>query len=245
MRSADEAALVDTVYGTNLNTSAAACAKRVVDGCKIVLDGDSAVGTGLLTLHTADTAILTVLAHVCALVVIGALNNNALGVVDKVDNAVRTVSHTDTAADTLLGVNTSNAVLDFDSVLRANDHTVAVAKTSVGAKTVATVCHISGKTGLVTVIAISLLNDIAGAVAGNVCNLLYNVGRLNSEDSRNFLSGTVTAGNTEVGRGRSTVSESLGVAVTARVATSTAVCTGKAVTDSNRPLVLLHCEENR
>ena len=88
VRSADEAAFVDAMYGTNLYACAAAGAKIVVDGRKVVLYGDSAVGTGLLALHTADTSVLAVLTYVCALIVVRALNDNTLGIVDKVDDTV-------------------------------------------------------------------------------------------------------------------------------------------------------------
>ena len=83
--SADEITLVDTVHGTYRDALAASCADGVVDGCEIVRDGDSAAGTGLLTLHTADTAVGAILAHGCALVVVGALYNDTAGVIDEVD----------------------------------------------------------------------------------------------------------------------------------------------------------------
>ena len=70
VRSANEVALVDTVNGADLNARAAACAERVVDGCEVILYGNSTVRTGLLTLHTADTAVGADFARYCALVVI-------------------------------------------------------------------------------------------------------------------------------------------------------------------------------
>ena len=70
MRSADEVALVNAVYGTYLNTCAASGAKRVVDSSEIILHSDRAVRTGLLTLHTTDTAVGAILTYVCALIVI-------------------------------------------------------------------------------------------------------------------------------------------------------------------------------
>ena len=244
VRSADEAAFVYAMYGTNLYACAAAGAKIVVDGRKVVLYGDSAVGTGLLALHTADTSVLAVLTYVCALIVVRALNDNTLGIVYKVDDTVGALSYTDTAADTLLGVNSGNAVLNFDSILRTNNSAVTVAKTSIGAESVAAVRHISGKAGLVALVVVSLFNNVASAVAGNVCNLLYNIGRLNSEDSRNFLSGTVTAGNTEVSLVGNLFCKSLSIAVTSRVAARSTVCTGEAVTDRYSGLILFNTEED-
>ena len=57
MSAADKVALVDTVNGADLGARAAACAERVVYLGKVILDGDSAVRTGFLTLHTADAAV--------------------------------------------------------------------------------------------------------------------------------------------------------------------------------------------
>ena len=73
MSSANEVALVDAVYGTNLNTRATAGAERVVYSSEVSVHGDCAVRTGLLTLHTTDTAVGAILTHVSALVVVRAL----------------------------------------------------------------------------------------------------------------------------------------------------------------------------
>ena len=243
MRSADEAAFVDAMYGTNLYACAAAGAKIVVDGRKVVLYGDSAVGTGLLALHTADTSVLAVLTYVCALIVVRALNDNTLGIVDKVDDTVGALSYTDTAADTLLGVNSGNAVLNFDSILRTNNSAVTVAKTSIGAESVAAVRHISGEAGLVALVVVSLFNNVASAVAGNVCNLLYNVLRLNAENGGDILRGFVSSGNAEIGSIDLALCKSLCISVTARISASAAVSTGKRVTDSEEFLILLDAEE--
>ena len=70
MRAADEVAFVDTVNGTNLNAGATACAKIVVDARKIILYGDCAVRTGLLTLHTADTTVGAILTGKSALILV-------------------------------------------------------------------------------------------------------------------------------------------------------------------------------
>ena len=71
--SADEVPLVDAMHGANLSASAAAGAERVVYGSEVSVHGDCAVRTGLLTLHTADTAVGAILAHVSTLVVVRTL----------------------------------------------------------------------------------------------------------------------------------------------------------------------------
>ena len=244
MRSADEATLVDTVHGTRLYACAAAGTEVVVDGCEVVLNSDSAVGTGLLALHTADTAVRAVLTCVCALVGVRALNNNAYGIVKKVNDAVGALTNADATADTLLRIYTRYAILDSDSVLRTNRYTVTVAEAGEGAELVAAVRHISGKAGLYALIFVLLFIDAAGAVAGYEGNLLDNVLSLNAEDSRDISRSLVTAGNTEVGLVGGLFSESLCVAVASGVAAGAAGGAGQTVTDSNEGLVLLNAEEN-
>ena len=244
MRSADEATLVDTMYGTSLNACATACAKAIVDGSEVILNGDRTVGTGLLALHTADTAVLAVLTSVCTLIVVRALNDNALGVVDKVNDAVGTLSYADTTADTLLGIDSGNAVLNLDSVLRTYCNTVAVAEAGVGAESVAAVGHIGGAATLLALIVVLSFNNVAGTVAGNVSNLLNNVSSLYAENSGDTLSGVVTAGDTEVSLIGGLLSKSLCVAVTSRVSAGATVSARETVTDGNGGLVLLNAEED-
>ena len=241
--SADKVTLVDAVYGTNLGASAAAGAERVIYSSEVSVHGDSAAGTGLLTLHTADTAVGAVLTYVSALIVVRALYHNAGGIVDEVDDAVRTFSHADTATDTLTGIDLSYLVLDGDSVLRTNLSAVAVTKTSEGAELVAAVRHISGAAALESAELISSLYSLTGAVAGNVSNLLNYVLSLNAENGCDALSGRVTAGHAEIGRGGSALGESLSVAVTARVAAGATVSAGESVTDSGERLIFLNTEE--
>ena len=245
VRAADEVTLVDAVYRANGCTLTAAGAEVVIYGREVVDNLDSAIRTSFLTLHTADTAVLTVLTYVSALVVIGALNDNTLGVFDEVNDTVGTLTHTDAAADTLFGVDSCHIVANGDSALRTNLSAVAVAKTGIVAYTVAAVRHVGSKAGLVALIVVSLFNNVTRAVTSNVCNLFYYILSFYTENACDFLCSSVTARYTEVGGACRTVSQSLCITVTARVTASAAVCTGKAVTDSDRPLVLLHCEEHR
>ena len=176
---------------------------------------------------------------------VGAFNNNACGVVDEVDDTVGALTNTDAAADTLLGVNLSYAALNRDSALGTNCCAVAVTKTSVGTGLVAAVRHVSGKTGLNAANKLVLsFHYVAGAVAGNVSYLFYNVCCLNAEDSGNFLCHAVTAGDTEVGLFCGLLCESLCISVTSAEAAGATVSAGKAVTDSKGGFVLLDAEEH-
>ena len=244
MSTADEVALVNTLDGADLYARAATGTQRVVDSREIVLDSDSTVRAGLLTLHTTYTAVGAILTGESTLVLVGALNDNAGGVVDKMDNTVGALANADATADTLSGVNVCNAVFNGDRALRTHCRTVAVAEAGEGTEFVAAVRHISGTAGLVTLVVVLSLCNVAGTVAGNVSYLLNNVLCFNAEDLCDSLSSAVTAGNTEVGLVGGLFTESLSIAVTARVAARTAVCTGEAVTDSKDGLVLLNAEEH-
>ena len=243
MRAADEVPLVDAVYRASSRTLTAASAEGVIYGREVVDNLDSAILTGLLTLHTADTAVGAYLSCQGTLIVVGALNDNSGGVLDKVNDTVGTLSYTDTAANTLSRVNLSNAVLDEDSVLGTNNGTVAVAKAGKVTYLVTAVNHVSGKAGLVALVLELSFGNTAGAVTSNVSNLLYNVCRLNTEDGSNLLCGIVTAGNTKVGSLGSLFSKSFSVAVTAGEAAGAAVGAGQTLTDSYSSLVLLYRKE--
>lgn len=243
MSSAYEVAFVDAVNGTNLNARATAGAEVVVDSGEVILNGDSAVRTGLLTLHTADTAVGAVLTCESALVLVGTFNNHAGGVVDKVDNTVGTLAHTNAATDTLAGINFGNAVIYRDSALRTNRCAVAVAEAGEGTVLIAAVRHVCGKTGIVALVVALSGSGVTGTVAGNEGYLLNNVLCLNAEDVCNALCGAVAAGNTEVGLVGGLFCKSLGISVTSGVAASATVSAGKTVTDGNGGFIFLDREE--
>ena len=85
---ADKIILVDAMYGANLNASFATCAKRIINGCEIVLHLNRTVRACLLTLHTTNASVGAKLASESALIVVRALNNNLYGVVYKLDDVV-------------------------------------------------------------------------------------------------------------------------------------------------------------
>ena len=65
---ANEVAEMNTFHRAYLVTLAAACTLTVVDGSKVVYYLDCTLGTVLLTLHTADTAVRANLTNLRALV---------------------------------------------------------------------------------------------------------------------------------------------------------------------------------
>ena len=244
MCAADEVALVDTMYRASLDTLTATGALVIIYSREVVYDGDSTVRTGLLALAAGDTAVLTALTHCRALIVVRALYNDALGILDKMNNAVGALSCAYTAADTLSRIDVSYTILDSDSILGTNAYAIAVAEAGEGAKLVTRVVEVCNATAINAVIDESTLGSLAVTVAGNVRNLLDNVLCLNAENSRDICRTLVTAWNTEVGRGNSALSESLCITIASRVSASAAVCTGEAITNSEVALVLLDAEEN-
>jgi hypothetical protein len=196
--SADEVTLVDAMHRANLNACAATGAQIVIDGCEVVLNGDCALRTGFLTLHTSDTSVRTVLTGKSTLVLVGALNDNTGGVVDKMNDTVGTLTNADATTDTLARINSGNTVLDRDGVLRANRYAVAVAKTSIGTELITAVSHVRGKAGLVTLVVALSGSNVARTVTGNVCNSLNNLFCLNTEDCGYSCRSIVTAGGAEV-----------------------------------------------
>ena len=245
MRAAYEAALVDAVDGTSLGTSTAAGAKGIVDHSQIILYRDRPLGTSLLTLHTADTAVGACLTCNSALVMAGALNNDSAGLGEHVDNALRTGLSTEATTDTSNGINLGNAVLgiDVNSILGTNLHTVAVAETSEGTLGVTGEGKLNCLTGLNSVVNVLSVLCLALTVTTNEGNLLNNVACSETHNLCNLSSYVSATGSTEAGVIGLTLRESSGIAVTAGEATSTTVRTGKAITNCSSALINLNSEE--
>ena len=199
MCAANKVTLVDTLNGTHGATNAAARTLVVIDNGKVVDNLYSTLGTGFLTIAACDTAVLTELAHVCALLVAVTLYNDTGGILDEVNDTVGTRTNAYSAADTLARVYLCYSTLVYaNRITRTNPHTVAVAKAGKGAEAVTRVAHICIFTGQRTVILVLLFLRCARTVAGNVCDHLNDVRRLKTEYFGDFLTCSVSAGNTEV-----------------------------------------------
>lgn len=233
------------MYGTNLYAGATAGAERIVDGRQVIDNSDRAVRTGLLALHTADTAVGAYLTCNSALIVAGALNNDSAGLGEHVDDALRTGLSTKATTDTSNGINLSNAVLgiDVNSVLRTNSHTITVAETSEGTLSVTGEGKLNCLTGLNSVVNVLSVLCLALAVTTNESNLLSNVACGETHDLCNLSCYVSTTGSTEAGVIGLALGESCGVAVTTREATSTTVRTGKAITNCSSTLIYLNSKE--
>ena len=243
MCAAEEVVLVDTVNGADFCTLATACALVVIDNGEVVNNLYCAVGTGLLALAAGNTAVLAALANCRALIVIGALDNHADSVVYKMDNVMGALACTHTATDTLGGIDLGYAIINGDSVLGADSHAIAVAEAGISAKLIARVAEVGNATALDAIVDISALGSLTVTVAGNVCNLLYYVLRLNAKNGCDLLGALIAAGNAEVDGIGLALGKSLGIRVASRVAASAAVSAGEGVTDSAEGLVLLDAKE--
>ena len=213
---ANEVALVNTVNGANLTALAAGYTLLVVDNSKVVNDVNCIGRTVLLALSARNTAVKTELTNYSALIVVRALNDNRVRILNKVNYSVGTGAYAKSAANALSLVNDSNtSIRDFNSVLGTNRNTVAVSETSVDAGTVALVkevCRTAASRSVVIVLSVLV---VANAVAGYMSNQLYYVLCLNAEDCGNILCRSVTAGGTEVSLFTSSVRESRSISVTA------------------------------
>lgn len=91
MRAADKVVKVYALNGTYVVTGTAAGTLLIIYRCEVINDLNSAFGTGFLTLSAGDTAVLTYLAHLSALVVAVTLNDDLRGIVYEVNYAVGTL----------------------------------------------------------------------------------------------------------------------------------------------------------
>ena len=243
MGAAYEATLVDASYGTNSRALSTTGTERIIDGSEIVLYLDCAVRTSFLALHTSNTTVSTDLTGNCALIVIGAFNGYLYGIVYHLDDLVGAGSCTDTATDTLLGIDLSNVVFNADCVLGTYLNAVTVTETSIGTGLIAGICQVSGEAASKSLIIELSGGCVAGTVTGNVRYLFNNVLSLNAENCGNTLSGIVTAGDTEVGLSLFAFAKCFCVTVTAAITASSAVCTGEAVSHGYGGFVFLNAEE--
>lgn len=246
MGTADKIPFMYTLNGAHLSALTARYTFTIIDSCEVINNLNSFSWTSLLALTASDTAVLTELAHLCALVVIIALNCDRDGVIYEVDYTVGTGADAKTAADTFLRIYFGNTALgDRDCVARADLGAVAVAKTGEGTESVTREVHICRLTGLRTCVDILSLLRQTGTVAGNVGNLFDNVLGFDTENLRDLLGGSVTAGDTEVSFVGYALGERLGVTLAAGKAASTAVCARKTVADKSSALILFNAEVDR
>ena len=138
MCAADKITGVNALYGAGVTAGAASRAFFVIDGGKVIFNLNCTVRAGLFALTARNAYVKADLAHLSALIVARAFNNNARGVVDKMDDAVGTGLCAKAAADALSRIDLGNEfVCDANGVSRADLYAIAVAKAGKGAEAVA------------------------------------------------------------------------------------------------------------
>lgn len=243
MCSANKVAFVDAMNGTNLFTFTATGAERIVDNRQIIGNRDRSVRAGLLTLHTANTAVGAVFACLCTLIVIGAFNHYARCIVDEMNNGIGARAYTNAASNTFTRVNMSDAVFYCNCVLRTNRRAVPITETRVCTELITVVRHVCGITGLLSLVIILSLYCVAGSVTGNVSNLLDNVLGFHTENACDLFCSAVTAGNAKIRFITGSLCQSLCITVTAGISASAAVGTGETIANCRNRLVLFDAKE--
>lgn len=243
MGTADKITFMYAVNGAYFPTFTARNTLVVIYAGKVVYDLDCLGGTGPLTLAASYTAVLAELSDLYALVVIVTLNYNAGYILYEMDYTVGAYLSAKTAADTFLRVYLGYAALgDAYRISGAHLSAVSVAKASEGAKSVACIVHIRSLASLRAGIDIFSLLGLTRSVTSDVSNLLNDVLSLNAENGGNSLGGSVTAGSTKIRLIGYALGERLCVALAARKAASSAVCSGKTFAYLICSLVLFNTE---
>ena len=131
MGAAKETALVNTSNRANTLASSATRALVVINYGKVVYKGYGAFGTALRALSASDATVCAVFANVSTLLVAVALNGNALGVLDEMNESVGADANANSATNALGGVDVSDAVFG-NSYSRSGASLRAVAITKAG-----------------------------------------------------------------------------------------------------------------
>lgn len=243
MGAADEISLIYAVDRAYFPAFTARYTLIVINSCEVIYYLYGFGGASLFAFAAGYTATLTELANLYALIMIIAFYYHTGGIIYKMDNTVGAGFCAKTAADTFLGVYLCyTALSNAYGISGADLSAVAVSKAGEGTESVTGEGEICRLTGLGAGIDILSLLWLASAVTGNVGNLLDDVICLDAHNRGNSFCGTVTAGGTKIRFIGYTLGKSLCIALAARKAASTAVCSGKAITYPIRSLVLLDTE---
>lgn len=199
MCSANEIALVYAFNRTYLAASTAVDTFFIIYRSKVILDNNSTGGAGLFAFSAGNTAIFAVLTHLRALIMIVTGYSNARGIADKVDYAVGAFFYTHSATYAFSWVDSCNALVVYaNCVTRAYFNAIAIAEAGKGTEVIAVIIHVCRAAGFRTVVVVFLFFRKAKTVAGNVCNLLYDVLRVNAHNFRYRFGSSVTARDTQI-----------------------------------------------
>ena len=126
MNSSGKLNALDASGGADFYTVTAVGALFVVNDSQIVNDLNSTGGTLLLTLLAADTADLASLTSDSTLFQTTAANDGGDSFRNDVDQVVGASLCTNAAAYAVLGIDSSQTVMDMDRIVRTNRNTVTI-----------------------------------------------------------------------------------------------------------------------
>ncbi len=237
---------MDSSNGAGFDASAAAGALGVIEKGKILVHSDRTVRAGTCTLGAADTAVCAHLAGDSALVVVRASDSDDGAVLLHLDGAVGTGLCTKAAARAEARDDLCYAVVNEDRIVGTSCRTVAETDAGIGTNVFAFPVLSGFFTGLEAVAEVFFifLCSLAGAVASDVSKELDGLSCLNAENACDLLRRNVAAGNAEVGFGDLALGKSSSITVASAESASTAVSTGKSITDGEELFILLNTEEN-
>lgn len=193
-----------------------------------VFDVNGVMLTGLLTLHTANTANLALLTYLGALVVALAAYNGFLMIQRcQINNALRASVNANFAGLATQGVYFGNtAVIDVNGIIRAGVDAVSVTKAAVGTGFAAGIQLRCGFAGKNTCVIHHLFCIFMSAVTKNNGSLRYTFSSRNTQDFGNAVNGILSTRGAEGAVGASAFGKGRCVTGAAGEAAGTAVGAG-------------------
>ena len=236
---------IDATYRTNIVTFATTCALVIVNLSAEVFNLNCICRTNLRTLHTADTACLTLFSCNSTLFVVFAKNCCFFHVEgEEVNKTAGTSFNAHLTSLTLIRVDSCNAVAKEDSLIRTNLYTVTETDTAVYAVFRSAEKLSCNLAGFNTAVLELFFYIIFVTLAHNCCYHWYHFACGETHNISYCLCGVVTAGDTKSTFLSFALSKSTCIAVTACVTAGTAVSTGKRITDGEELFILFDTEEN-
>ena len=223
-------------YRAVFHAGTAVHAFGVIDGRKVINDGNSFGRTVLLAFHTTYAGVFTFLAGNGAFFVVGAGDNGLFGFRDERNDMVWAGFCAHTASDAFSGIHAGDAVYDADSVILAFLCAVSTSEAAESTGTFSAIKHFRGGAGLYAFIYLFLIVYSAFAAAMYKSDNGFGFLGFNTEDGGDLFGNFGSAGTTEIG-GCLTGGNGFCVSVTAGKTAGSAVCSGKAIADGNFGLV--------
>ena len=225
-----------TVFGTNAEVWTIG-AFFIIYHSDIVNNLYSIEGAYTFTLFAAYTAVEAIFSCNSTFIMVAARYNDIFGIRHERDKPVGTSFCTDTAADTINGIDDSHIVFYKNSVMRAGFGTIAQSKTAVGAYAFTAVHEFDGGTAFNALIDIFVLGMCTVTGTVNNSDLFGNFLKFNAEDFTELSGDIVGTGDTQIDRRIGIFAKGFCIAVTAGETAGTAVCPRQTFTDNGKAFI--------